>query len=580
MSFFPKLRHLLILLALVPAFAPAQTIFTYGRHAVSRAEFLEAYNKNNSDSSNPRMSYGEYLDLYARFRLKVQAAKDEGLDTTAQQRAELQAFRNQLSEAYLKDEASIAMLVEEAARRSRHDIHLTGIYVPLAPGPTQDEIETAHRSALDAYAQLQHGASFEDVARKFRYEDFGYITALVLPYDIENIAYNTPVGRYAQPVRTESGFHILRPVDSRDAVGRIRVAQILIAFPPNADQYAKTRTAARADSVYRALQAGARFSTLALQLSDDNFSFQTGGELPAFGVGQYDTAFEAAAFALAADSAISRPVKTSFGYHILQRLERIPVPAEASNKSWNASLKALVQQSDRMKVAQQVFARNVKKIISKDLPGAAGMSDILALVWYRDHLEKYTPEFASQLREFSEGNLLFAVMQKNIWAKSTADTAALLKYYESNRSKYLWGESADALIFTCLQKDQVEGVRALVKQNLPEWRNWAAASQNYLQIDSGRYELGMIPTLERTNFTEGLLTAPVPTGQDSSAVFAYIIRVHRNQDQKSFDDARGAVINDYQTLLENQWLDSLRKKYPVKVNRKVVDRLPPVTPTP
>jgi peptidyl-prolyl cis-trans isomerase SurA len=45
----------------------------------------------------------------------------------------------------------------------------------------------------------------------------------------------------------------------------------------------------------------------------------------------------------------------------------------------------------------------------------------------------------------------------------------------------------------------------------------------------------------------------------------------------SFEDARASVISEYQNELEKNWLESLRKKYPVKVNDKtknnVVEKL-------
>ena len=69
--------------------ASAQTLFTYGKHAVSKDEFLRAYNKNYSDTAAARVTYEEYLDLYARFKLKVQAALDALMDTTAEKKAEV-----------------------------------------------------------------------------------------------------------------------------------------------------------------------------------------------------------------------------------------------------------------------------------------------------------------------------------------------------------------------------------------------------------------------------------------------------------------------------------------------------------
>ena len=114
---------------LLPAAATSQTLFTYGNHAVSKKEFLQAYNKNNTDSSLAKMSYADYLDLYLKFKLKVQAAMDAGMDTIATQRAEMKSFRNQLSEGYLKEDASIELLTDEAFERSLKDIHLSQIFI-------------------------------------------------------------------------------------------------------------------------------------------------------------------------------------------------------------------------------------------------------------------------------------------------------------------------------------------------------------------------------------------------------------------------------------------------------------------
>ena len=41
----------------------------------------------------------------------------------------------------------------------------------------------------------------------------------------------------------------------------------------------------------------------------------------------------------------------------------------------------------------------------------------------------------------------------------------------------------------------------------------------------------------------------------------------------SFDEARGLVASDYQDFLEKQWIAQLRRKYPVKVNEKVLNKL-------
>lgn len=85
----------------------------------------------------------------------------------------------------------------------------------------------------------------------------------------------------------------------------------------SAEQYVK----ALADSLYEAVIGGADFAELAMKFSEDPGSGQQGGDLGWFGRGRMVKPFEDAAFALA-DNGISEPVKSQFGYHIIQTLEK------------------------------------------------------------------------------------------------------------------------------------------------------------------------------------------------------------------------------------------------------------------
>ena len=559
---------------LLPAAATSQTLFTYGNHAVSKKEFLQAYNKNNTDSSLAKMSYADYLDLYLKFKLKVQAAMDAGMDTTATQRAEMKSFRNQLSEGYLKEDASIELLTDEAFERSLKDIHLSQIFIAAGKDAPDNEINDAQNQINAAYQRLQNGEAFDKVADDYQHGSLGYITAFVLPYSIETIAYSTPVGKYSIPFQSASGFHILRNDGERKAVGKVRVAQIQVAFPPDSAADIDNKLAQRADSIYKALMAGADFADLAAQLSDDQLSYMAGGEIPAFGVGTYDTAFENAAFALQHDSDISQPVRTSFGYHIIRRLQRIPVIEDPSNNDWKGVIRERVTLSDRMQVAQAMLVQNIKKRIEKDAAAADLANDSAVLGFYRDHLENYQPEFGAQMKEFSEGNLLFTIMQQKVWNAASSDTNGLKEYYDHHKEKYKWENSADALIITTLNEEFTAKARENVTNNFEEWRQWADESNGLIQADSGRFELGQIPVINRTNFTPGLTTAPVINPQDSSRTFAYIIKLYPPDEPKNFEDAKGAIINDYQVYLEEKWIAALKKKYPVRINKRVFRSLP------
>ncbi len=551
----------------------SQTLFTYGSHAVSKEEFLNAYNKNNSDSNAHHLTYEEYLELYSRFKLKVQSALDARMDTTAEQKNELEAFRYQLADNFMKDDASTKLLVDEAFERSLKDINISFIYAPVYSSDSM-EISAAQKKINEAYAQLQKGTAFEKVADAYEHGSVGFITVFVLPYVIENVAYNTPEGKYSAPFKTSSGFYILKNNKERKAVGMIRVAQILLAFHPGMNDVAKKQLKAQADSLYNALLEGGNFADSAKQLSNDNNTYLNGGEIGAFGLGRFDTAFTNAAFALQKDGELSSPVQTSFGYHILSRLQKIDVIDDRSNKANMEMLKEKVLQSDRMQAAQVMLVKTIRKKIEKDATPADLATDSTVLEYYRRHLENYNKEYASQIKEFREGNLLFGVMQKKVWDAAASDSVALQNFYNSNKGKYNWEASADAVIFTCTDPLSLDSTQLKIKNDPRSWREIGEQSNGMIQVDSGRFELGQIPVVDRTNFTEGLITAPVTNEQDSSKTFAYIIRLHNEKEPKRFEDAKGSVINDYQGFLEEQWVAELKKKYPIKVNRKVLKSLP------
>ena len=107
----------------------------------------------------------------------------------------------------------------------------------------------------------------------------------------------------------------------RDSIAKrpagIRLAHILIAFEPDSQQVKKARQ--RADSIRTVLAKGGSFTQLAAKFSDDP-SGQRGGELGTFRRGEMVPEFEAIAFGLK-PMEISAPVRTRFGYHVIQVLE-------------------------------------------------------------------------------------------------------------------------------------------------------------------------------------------------------------------------------------------------------------------
>src|SRR5262249_13695087 len=92
--------------------------------------------------------------------------------------------------------------------------------------------------------------------------------------------------------------------------------------------------------------------------------------------------------------------------------------------------------------------------------------------YYREHLEEYNKDFAYQLNEFREGNLLFEIMQHNIWDAAAADSVGLKKYYESHKNNYWWESSADVVLFTASNEKAADDARAKMKANPKDWMKY------------------------------------------------------------------------------------------------------------
>jgi peptidyl-prolyl cis-trans isomerase SurA len=125
---------------------------------------------------------------------------------------------------------------------------------------------------------------------------------------------------------------------NRDSIAKrpeaLRLAHILIAFEPDSQQV--RRAHARADSIHDVLMKPGRaasFAELAAKFSDDP-SGRRGGDLGTFGRGEMVAEFESVAFNLK-PMEISKPVRTRFGYHVIQVLEHIP-PTDSTEEQIHA----------------------------------------------------------------------------------------------------------------------------------------------------------------------------------------------------------------------------------------------------
>lgn len=628
-------------LSFIAGSASSQTLFTYGPNKADAKEFIRAFDKNNQQPAAAKgKAMRDYLDLYINSRLKIRQAYDLGYDTLPQIRVEAENLRNQIVDNYMSDPDAISRLTKEAFQRSQKDIHAAHIFIAF-----NGDTAAASQKLATIQKRLAKGDDFmlvaqqlsDDPAAKTNKGDLDYITVFTLPYELENILYATPAGRYSKPYTSKAGYHILKNLGERKAAGKMKIQQILLAFPPEITQSNREKIARLADSLYQRINKGDDFGKLAAAFSNDYISAARDGNTPDVSVGQYEPVFEKTVWALPKDGAVSKPFTTTHGYHIVKRIGWVPVVSNPADKENNQALEMKVKSDDRWKTAKDfIYARvkakpgfqrasysNAALWLATDsllggrpvkgfeqqaelfhignsvyrmsdwikyvqmyryMPGGATTRPYPALMeefsnnsmyqYYRDHLEDYNEEFRNQMAEFRDGNLFFEIMQREVWNKAQTDSAALLSLYEKNKAQYNWQPSADAVIFFSSDQATAKSLADELKKNPAGWKTLAEKLSEKVVADSARYEWAQLPGNNGKDAPKAGTITPLNVNQtDNTASFAYIIKVYPQPGPRSFNDARGLVMNDYQVLLEEQWIKELRKKYPVTIDEKVLTEI-------
>jgi peptidyl-prolyl cis-trans isomerase SurA len=192
--------------------------------------------------------------------------------------------------------------------------------------------------------------------------------------------------------------------------------------------------------------------------------------------------------------------------------------------------------------------------------------------------EKY-PDFRHIYQEYHDGILLFDIMDKMVWSRAVSDTLGLAAFHEQHRNDYTWQERTDAILVTCSRETDLAGVRKVYKRILKgkldqEKLNSMFCSNDTVQciiLEEVLVEQGENEMVDARKGEPGL--GPVVQGEGTD-VFVILKKVIPPQ-PKELSEARGQITSDYQTYLEEKWIEELRQKYPVEVNKEVLAGINP-----
>lgn len=427
-------------------------------------------------------------------------------------------------------------------RPARGEVKVAHIMIatPKSKGP---DGEKAAKKTIDSiYNALKKGASFDDMVAKFSEDKFSKDNNGVLqPFGVGRVAPSFEEAAFAlknpgdisQPVQTAYGYHIIKLVEK---------------YPLQPFDSLKSSIKKKVENDSRAQTARDIFMD---RVKERN------------GFKEYPAAVNA----------------------MLDKVARIPDTGKNAN-TFNPD--------DFKNMNQTVFTLGGKNYTQSDLasfaytlthgrlngPKRGTFNDIYKLYInnvvndYEEHkLVDENPDFKNLMEEYRDGIMLFELMDRNVWGKASKDSTGLEKFYEQNKSKYMWEPGFVGSVYRF--KDEAalkEGQKLLAQkgmkdEDLIKTMN-SDSKPEQVTVQHGHYEFSKFKDVPEASIAKGKVTAPVK-GEDGKYVVVKVEDVFKTPTQKSLDDARGYVVAEYQDYLEKQWNAQMRSKYHVIVNEDV-----------
>ncbi|WP_340155832.1 peptidylprolyl isomerase [uncultured Winogradskyella sp.] len=465
-------------------------------------------------------------------------------------------------------------------------------------------------------------------------EDLGYFSAFKMVYDFETAAFNTSAGEISMPFRTQFGYHVVKVNDRRASRGTVTAAHIMINLSPKdtlvnpeerintiykkleqgenfealAKQFSEDKSSANNGGKLTPFKSGQLSS---IKFEDEAFGLKNNGDFSKpfktdYGwhiVKRIDLE-PIAPLEDVKENFVARVKRDSRSKLIneamvakLKKKYKINYNSEAKayfvkilnekfySRAWEIpedlnKTEAVFTINDRA-FSYEAFAKhlfNSQRLYSnKKMPFATivdkefnSFFETSIFKYREENLEVENKDYANILKEYRDGLLLFDLMEKEIWNKASKDTLGLEVYYIDNKANYKWTDRVDVVIATSSDKSNLKKLRKLMKKGKSEDEIKEALNKG---------------DEENVIFTKGIYSVNDPVLPSNFEVKKGLSDVYNNHNEafhiirvkevlparvKTLEEAKGLVINDYQAVLETNWVKDLYSRFKVEVNDDVL----------
>lgn len=477
----------------------------------------------------------------------------------------------------------------------------------------------------------------EEPGAKERAGYLGYFSAFAMVYPFESAAYNTPEGGISEILRTQYGYHILKVEDVRKRAGDITISHIMTTNRPGdttrapakeriveikkmLDQGADFAQLARNQSqdkasaikdgllgrINRGQLRSRKFTEMAYSLEnpgdisepfqtefgwhvvrlEEKHPVQTYEEKRA----QLEKQVSKGDRARVVSNTINQKIKAEYGFKkgspYLEYFENY-LPDTVLTRKFKYDTTRPVEKRVIFTIADRpyTFEDFVKYMEVYRIPLGyyKTKAPLLRAIYnefetnklkeyFRERLYAQNKEYASTIEEYRNGLLIYELMNRNIWFKAKSDSTGLQNFYQQVKDQYRWDQRMEGVIASATSRETAGQVAAMLGEGKSADQIKEVVNQGdevRVIMNTGTYEKGDRRLPADLAFKPGV--SPIYNNEGTFVV----VKVNNvlPPSVKKLEETRGRVLNAYQNHLERRWLDELRDKYNVKVNKRVLRKV-------
>lgn len=510
------------------------------------ADTLNAFNK--ASEIRARIVGGEPFEEVARATSDDGSVKDNGGDLgyfTAFKMVypfETAAYNTKVGEVseIVRTSYGYHIIKVHDRRANRGSIKVAHIMTRIPKDASEPEIQASKQKIDKAYLELMNGAEWGEVVNTYSENprtksnngEIGLIGTGKAPEEFLDACFKLEEGSFSKPIKVDYGYHIAK----------------VIEFVP-LENFENSR-----DNIVRRVE------------KDKNRKVT----IKDFQVSMLEKKYNV----------------EIFRDNIQELANKIDTSIYSGN--WKAQdvkhLLAPVFVIDSNEYSQFDFAQYLEnnKIISKaSIPEYV---NYFFPTYYSEELTKYAkqklpeeyPEYRYLLQEYHDGILLFNLTNEVVWEKAQTDTTGLESFYKKSK-KYQWNPRITVNIYTYTNNSFTSELPELVKKQQKKKLGNQFLTDNLcpndtvpcFNLETKTFEKGHDSMADKLTWEKGSFI----NESDENTNYLYYVVNTKGKEDKKLQEARGLYMADYQSFLEEEWINELREKYTITLNEELFETL-------